>query len=552
MVDFLQIAYSHIYPNHVSNSSARVNSKPEPATKRLMYNQHKESSLFKTVVGGSGIGFAGIFFGYGLNLVFRMITARAYGTHGYGIFAIALAILLVVSKICMLGLDEAAARFIPYWRSNEQSEKIRAMFGLSIFTLGLTGIASGVLLYCSSQWLSRFMAGGDDLCIMLRVFAVGLPFVLFYTFGIAVFRGLKDMRGMIIAEDLILWLLNILLVALSVFFHLPLNVVAIIYIISTCLSTLYIFLRFQCNHDIKLKLYDMKPGKQHTHEYKELLHFSLPMLTASVTDILRQRSHVIVVGYYLGAMDVGIYSAALSVGILVQVFLKALNRIILPVASHLFGRGEQLSLSHLYKSSTKWILVLTLPIMFWMLSFPELILDNTFGPEFGHQGANILRIFSLGYFVNTITGPFGEYLRAFGKSPSIFWLSIIGGVLNLVLLIILIPTFGLPGAAFAVSGALVLVSFLGMFILYRLTQLHPFSWRYICLFLVGIICLCFLYVIVKKVDFLNSIHGIVLLTFIFLPLYFVVIYVLAMNANERKSISLAKSKLLQILRQRYA
>ena len=207
---------------------------------------------------------------------------------------------------------------------------------------------------------------------------------------------------------------------------------------------------------------------------KELLSFSWPMIAATSIGQIRRRTDIFLLGYFLSASQVGLYSAAFPVAAVLAIPIYSLDSIFLPVASDLYSQGKINDARHLYKVTTKWLFYLAFPLFLLLFFLPESILVFLFGSEY-ISAATSLRILSIGYFTVILIASWDQIILAMGKSRIILLSTAIGAGSNVILNLILIPRFGINGAALATSISLIVMALIGLGFLYHYLQVHPFG-----------------------------------------------------------------------------
>ena len=98
--------------------------------------------------------------------------------------------------------------------------------------------------------------------------------------------------------------------------------------------------------------------------------------------------------------------------------------------------------------------MLTFPLFLLFIFFSKDFIFFLFGEEYV-QAQYALRILCVGTFVNAFFGAVGILLQIHEKQNFIFKVHIIAAVLNVVLNLLLIPRYGIEGAAAATSTAMV-------------------------------------------------------------------------------------------------
>ncbi|MFW6116114.1 MAG: polysaccharide biosynthesis C-terminal domain-containing protein, partial [bacterium] len=174
---------------------------------------------------------------------------------------------------------------------------------------------------------------------------------------------------------------------------------------------------------------------------------------------------------------VGVYSAAGRVQMVGGMFLMAAEMVAKPIIADLHHKGDTVQLDRLYQTLTRWSFVFVLPYFCTVLLFADPIL-TIFGEEFS-QGSTVLIVVSIGTLVQGATGICEATIVMTGRSRLAFLNSLIATGLSVTLASILIPRWGLPGAAVAHSLSTALINILGLVQVFWLHGLWPYNREFI-------------------------------------------------------------------------
>lgn len=151
------------------------------------------------------------------------------------------------------------------------------------------------------------------------------------------------------------------------------------------------------------------------------------------------------IGYYLDEHQVGIYSAIIKLSLAVTFILTSVNNYILPNVSKAYCSNEISQLIKIYQDSIKLIIVITLPFLMIMLLFPSFFL-GLFGEDF-ESYTNVYYVVLLMNFIFVLIGPVVNILNMINQQLYVKNIMFIGLILNITLNLVLIPLFGILGAA---------------------------------------------------------------------------------------------------------
>ena len=510
-----------------------------------MVNQNTIISL-KVILKGSLVVLGGGAIGQFFNFIFKLIAARHFGPEDYGWFSLALALILVSGNISDLGMQQSIARFIPFFQEKNEKKKLNyaIKFGAKISIIASLILA--LLIIIGSSRISKSLNGGSDFTVLLISFAFVVPFVVAFNYLQGILRGMKDMRMMAISNNFFVWGPRLALLRLILILKADIESIVLAYYASYIIGVIAVWLYIKKKVLLFEEVEFFTPSYRDLVLSKQLIAYSLPLAFSGISNVLRQRFDVIFIGIFQNAFQVGLYNVALPLAMLMTVLLVAINRITLPVIAGLFRRESEKEMEHIYRLLAKWTLMITLPIFFLMLLFPEKVIYITFGERYV-EAANALRFLSIGFFINAISGSFGEYLQSYSKTKSILIISVTGTGINIILMLLLIPQFGIEGAAIACTLSLVYISLLGNAFLYHYKRILPISKHYVYTFCIGTFFFLSMYFVHSYLfaDLKN--YNFLLFIVLSILIYIVLLYFFATDDFDKNIIGSAKTKTAKIL-----
>jgi O-antigen/teichoic acid export membrane protein len=174
----------------------------------------------------------------------------------------------------------------------------------------------------------------------------------------------------------------------------------------------------------------------------------------------------------------GLYQAASQVAIIFVIILNSMNAIFAPMIADLYHRNEIERIDRLYKVSTKWGLYLILPLYLVICFIPQEFMAAIFGRAY-ILGANSLVILVTAQVINVGTGATGFLLIMTNHQNRWFITSGSTMILTLILNSILVPRFGMIGAAISTAVAISCLYLAGLLQVRILLNVWPYDRRYI-------------------------------------------------------------------------
>jgi len=327
----------------------------------------------------------------------------------------------------------------------------------------------GIVMYATAGILADVF-NMPQLGGVVRIFAIGVPFFAAIRVLVAVYRGFDSVKERVYFNDLMQFTLRIVMLAAVVYLGLSLNWVVFAYLAPIVLTGL-LFAGYTVRKFPAVKT-SFVPARW------ELLVLSVPLLINGVLNQFMAWTDTVMLGYYKTAEIVGLYNGAVPVAQMISVILVSTTFMYVPIISQLHSKGKIVEMQRSYAVLTKWVFSATLPGFFLVFLFPSAVLTVLFGAEYS-ASAVALQILALGFFVHTFLGPNGMTMIAIGRTRILMWLSGISVVVNVVLNVLLIPQYGMAGAAVASAVSLTASNVLTSVKIYQYSGIHAFTWNYI-------------------------------------------------------------------------
>lgn len=456
-----------------------------------MVERSREKYL-KKVSKGTAIVFIGLILSQFLGYLTRLVMVRFYGVEDYGLFSLGNAVLGIAVVISMLGMQDMMTRFVSFYHGKKDPDRVRSVIksGFGI-TLLISIVMASLVILLSGTIAGRFF---DEPALepLLWVFAAMIPLSVIFTNLISVLKGFQLMKYKVYFEDILKSLSTIIF--FIVFFWLGLNIIGAVYaylagFVITTLVALYIVLkRFPVVRD---------PGRK-VGMSREMITFAWPLMIATYVKMIMSWTDTIALGYFGAAFDVGLYNTALPTAGMIFTFAVAFRIMLNPILSELHAKERQDELETVFKSTAKWISLLTFPMLLLFVLFPDNILGILFGPE-AVAASQALVILAVGFFSLAFIGASSLMFLVIGKTRISMYNTVVATVANLFLNIALIPLYGITGAAVATAFSLILISVLHVVFCKKHTGLVPFQKSYWKILVSGMLSVGLFYGVIKFV-----------------------------------------------------
>ena len=136
--------------------------------------------------------------------------------------------------------------------------------------------------------------------------------------------------------------------------------------------------------------------------------------------------------------------------------------------------GDRAGLSHFLTQTIRWTFWPSLAATALLLAFGRPIL-SLFGPQFT-DGYHLMFILAVGLLARAAIGPIERFLNMLGEQRVCALVYAGAFAINIALCFVLIPLFGVAGAAIATATALIVESILLFVVTKRRLGFHVFVW----------------------------------------------------------------------------
>lgn len=383
-----------------------------------------------------------------LGFLLSIIISRFYGAEAMGVFALMNTFFAIAMVLGLMGMNVSVLRFIPSYTATHSKAAAYTVYKKSALLVMVSSLIVTAGAWAVSGTIAREVLDKPG---MAELFFFGTFFILFKAvtlLNVSVVRALKALRAynaFQIATPLVSIGILLLLGLAAYDIANPVYMLFLSGVIMFAASTVVVIKLFGSSRTEVSSASDLA--------YATLLKTSLPMLLTSVTSVILTQTDIVMIGIYLSTEDVGVYAVSIKLALLVSFVLGAINTIVAPRFAELHARGEHERLEHVVSASSKMIFFSVLPIVAGLIILGKPLL-SLFGMHFT-VGYGVLVILAIGQLFNAIAGSVGYLMNMSGHEKAYNLIMIASVVVNIALNILLIPQYGITGAAIASAVSMV-------------------------------------------------------------------------------------------------
>lgn len=411
---------------------------------------------------GAAIQMAGAVFASACGYAATIVVSRRLGYDDLGLYAIGMGAATTLSIISRFGLDTAAVYYGAKNAGPEGADRRRAyVFAcLRLATaLGLVGAAAlAILAGPVADYLQL-----PGLFPVLVIAAAMVPALNLLNVAASVLRGIKR-SGLMVLGQFVLFPAGIVAGALVA----PLVQRDVRLVMAS--SALAAFVAAAILIVIVVRLVPPAPS---VGLRLEVLRFGKWFWVGSQSQLLAMWVPVFLLGLYGSSSDVGYFRVAAQSGLILVLPLTAFGTLFAPLATELIHQGDRSHLQEVTRAAARLTFLATAPVALALLLAPTIILF-AFGENVGPAILSF-QLFTVAYVAISCFGPF-SYLLTMGGFARDDALANVASLLAAVGAgLLLIPSHGLLGAAWAGAAAIVLVYVIEIFMARSRFGFSPFS-----------------------------------------------------------------------------
>lgn len=416
---------------------------------------------------GAAVVLAGSALSALLGFAFVIILGRTLGADGAGVVLQMVGVFTIALSIGTLGLDTAAIWLLPRLRQ-EAPEKVRPALTAMVLLAGLWATVIVALWYAVAAFFGR--GTRSPVQESLDAAAPFLVAAVLMTVAVAGTRALGSVYPFALIDRTMVPGLRVVLLLLGAFGTSTLAVTlawSLPWLVGAVAAAIVLILAVRRR----------TARSERTLPERDLLRriagFSLPRTVSNGLDQTLVWADVILVGWLAGTAAAGMYGAAARFVFAGFIVVTALRIAVGPRFSALLAAGERRTLADLYSATAGWALLLGGPIYITLAIFSPVVL-GWLGGDFD-QAQTPMVVLCLGALVLVGAGNIQTLLIMTGRSTLVMVNKAIVVAANIVGNIVLVPVWGIRGAAAAWVVSMVLDTVLAAVQVQRTTGVR-FPW----------------------------------------------------------------------------
>jgi len=400
-----------------------------------------------------------------LAVSFSLGVARVLGVEGAGLYYSSIAVVMMSSSIARMGLDNAILRLVAVDISRKEWGKVNRIVRSGLGASSLLSLAICATILLVADPVARLIFSEPDLAGPLRITSLGIFTFSLMTLVSQTLKGASRIQDALLVAS-VFWPFFGLIMIWPLGHSYGAAGVCATYVIATASATLIGWIMWR-----KVR----EPDAPDTEPPLDLWQAARPLWAMSIISLgVLPWMPLLLLGFWGETRDTGILGIAGRLTALVSFSLMAINNMLGPKFAVLYAEGKIDSLKRIARRFALVNVMIAIPAIAILVLFGDKVLA-LFGEDF-IAGRPAMAILTLGQAVNCVTGSVGIMLMMSGNERAVRNSALCAAAVVILMSLLLIPPYGLIGAATASASALITMNLFSMFVVYRKLGFVIYPW----------------------------------------------------------------------------
>ncbi len=480
------------------------------------------------ILTGFGLVFAKL-----MGYVWRIYAARL-GVEEYGYISLALTLYTLTLWFVSLGMQRTFGRFvIESYAKKNYKQLISRLTSVVFFNTFTSLLVAFIYLYLKDFIALTFFK--DSLfSSYIVVVALALPLTtLSYYFYAYVLNVNRAVGFITFNRYIVLSTLKVVFLLLFThYFRCNLGLYGFLsYILADLFATISVIFYFL----YKNKRY-LSYAKFNFSFVKEILIFSYPLLLAGIIGKFLVSMDNLLINYFIGVSQTGIYNVAVPLGQILLLPVTALYSLFMPTVIKRYYQKSIEEVKFLFITANRYLAVINAFIMVILIIYGKEIINLIFGKSYV-SAYSALIVLALHYFILSHSNFSQRIIIGIGDIKYLPKMTFFALSLNIFLNILLIPSLGIVGGALATLLSYQIATFMNFKKVRKYLGVMPLNFELLKAISFAVLSLYFInYIMHYFIPYFTVLWAIVFLLLSFALYLFIVIKTKIIRISELKYI----------------
>jgi len=395
-----------------------------------------------------------------LLFLFTVFLTNYYSAELVGKYDFVRATIMMLSGASLIGTNQSIIYYSGFLKSKKSLQSIKNIYikMLTMTTALCLLFALGYVMF-TEQFINELFNKQEAHSLVLKAIAA----LFFYTITMLNIDALRALNKTISSE-----------LYRNIFRYTPIFIFSIVlyytqnqeWLIEAFLASfLLLSLTTLIQVGLLFKKLNLSTNNNYNFSYYQIFVRSYPMALSAIAYFIMQSVDIIILTAYEGFESIAYYSVAVKLATVTALALMSVNIVVAPKIAEIYSTNNFEKLNKLINDSARIIFIISIPVLILLFVFSDFML-GLFGANYV-LAKEALLLLLCGQFFSSLCGPGAIYLNMTGKQKKLNTILILGLGINVVLNLMLIPIYGIEGAAAATLISMIFWNCLIVAVVYR-------------------------------------------------------------------------------------
>jgi O-antigen/teichoic acid export membrane protein len=432
----------------------------------------------KQTIKGSSWSYIGAFLGF-INT--GLLFPKIFSTSEIGLLSVIVAISALFSQFSSLGMNSVTSRLFPYFKSDNKDKY--GFLSLLILVTIIGFVVSIVVGVIFKDWIIETRSDDSGLLNKYAFYLIPMTlFTLFFNLFDTYNKMLYDITSGTFLKEFLLRGINFVSIVLFYFGVINFELFVLLYVFSYFVPLAGLFIILLLRGEISFRFKDFSLTKEMKREIILVAAFGI---LAGLSGVIGEQLDKYLVNKYMGLSDTGIYTITFFIGSMILLPSRALNKISSTLIAECWKENDLKTIKDIYIKSS--ITQFTFALFLFVVIITNL--HNIFGflPKEYSDGNTLMMIFGVTNLIIMVSGVSQSII----STAKYYWYMSALMLLQIVLIvgtnILLIPVFGITGAAIALFISVFVVRLGSLLIIWIKSSISPFNIKHLYIIIITLL-----------------------------------------------------------------
>ena len=382
--------------------------------------------------------------GFMLAYAFTFWVAKNWGAGTTGIFILSILLIEGIALVSSLGLENSVLVMVSQLSLIKNKNEVYGIFIKSIKAAVIFSFLLSLIVYFLSSFISPLFFNKEALILPLKILSFNLIPLSLIKINSQFLRAVKNIKAYVFFNNVAIYLFSLIFL-IAINFKIKNETTIYISFTASCFislisSSILVLFKFK-----KIGIVQYK----NQIRFAELFDISIPLSITSIISYVKLWIGVFIAGMFLAKDLVGIYGITIKLLSVFSIIIFSVQSITMPKVGTLYKGNDRQNLNEILFNSSKITSILGIPTLLLTIIMVKPIL-NLLGNSF-ELGLVPFLILSVGQLFEIIFLPANSVLQMIGKHKLFLFVSSIGIIVQVIMLVILVKISGIIGVAISVS-----------------------------------------------------------------------------------------------------